>query len=169
MKSHSIIVLGLSTVLLTPVVSQAADAVITWSAPAQYKDIDHGEQNKLKFRSRVFKSLENHMIELAKQLPDQQTLKIRITDLALAGSVDYGTSNNVRLIKNIDYPKITFVYQLLNAKKKIIAKDKVKLKDMNFMSGLNNLRLNNEPFKYEKHLLTKWFKNNFAFHINHKN
>jgi len=138
----------------------AATAEVTWKNPDKYRDVDPGDGSKKRFRERTFKGFEKHFNKLAEKLSADQTLKIEVTDVDLAGDTHTGGINRLRIVKELYYPKLTFSYQLLDADKSVIKSDDVKLKDMNFMTG-GNLKYKHHSLGYEKKMLDKWFINTF--------
>ena len=147
--------------LLIPSVSFSAIAEVTWTKPSDYRDIDPGNQNREGFKNKIFSSLNKHFDKLAKKLPEGQTLTIEVTDLDLAGRIDIGTMNQIRIVKEIDMPSITFSYKLVDADKKILSEDSVKLRDSSFLRSSVAKYKSHENLKYEKHMLDKWFDKQF--------
>ncbi|BFL85791.1 hypothetical protein LFREDSHE_42410 [Shewanella baltica] len=85
-----------------------------------------------------------------------------ITDVDLAGDMrpTFGaTANDLRIVKEIYPPRMTFSYQVLENDKVIIAGDE-KLSDMGFMDGIKSLT--DKPFMYETKMLTDWLKKTIA-------
>jgi len=144
---------------------QAADVNVTWKSPEKYRDIYPGTQGKKRFRESTFKTLENHLLKLAKALPESQTLTIEVTDVDLAGDVHSSGLRQIRVIKDLYFPRIKFSFQLTNAEKETIQSGHVNLKDMNFMIR-SRLRYKNKTLGYEKQLLDGWFKDAFTDDIN---
>ena len=154
--------------LLTSQAQAAANVEVTWENPKEYTDVKPSNESRKHFRKRVFKQLDNHFVELAEKLPDGQTLQVTVTDLDLAGQVwpasfvGFGNSgSDVRLIKRIDIPRMTFSYKLLDADKNVIQESsEVKIKDMGFQDRLTS-SFRDEPFRYEKQMIKDWFNDEF--------
>jgi len=143
---------------------QAAEVEVKWSNSDKYSDMDAGEEHRKHFKERTFKSFEKHFAELAAALPEQQKLIVDITDVDLAGDVNFGGMKRVRVVKSIYFPRIDFSYQLLNADNTVVKGKEVSLKDMGFISH-TSLRYRNETLSYEKEMLDDWFKQTFAENI----
>jgi hypothetical protein len=143
---------------------QAADVKITWTEPGKYRDIYSGNQGKKRFQENTFKALEKHLLKLAKALPESQLLEIEVFDVDLAGDVHAGGMRDIRVIKDLYFPRIKFSYQLLNSEKAIILSDNVNLKDMSFMMG-NSSKYRNKSLGYEKKMLDDWFNDEFVNHV----
>ena len=159
-KSISILTIFILSILLVPN-AMAASSEVTWTDYKKYRDIREGNEGRKSFRERTFKNFEKHFSQLASTLPENQILKIEVTDVDLAGDTNAGGINRTRIVKEIYFPKMTFSYQLLGENDKIIKQENVKLKDMNFMSG-NSLKYRNQALGYEKRMLDKWFKDTFS-------
>ena len=156
--------MNLIAVLMTVLISTqaiAATSEVKWTEPDKYRDIDAGEEHKVKFRARVFKQLEQHFNKLAQKLPEGQVLKIKVTDIDLAGSTLHGGMKRIRVIKEIHFPRMEFSYQLVDAKGVEIKSANADLKDISFMMS-SNLRYRNDFLGYEKKLLDDWFKKEFS-------
>jgi hypothetical protein len=140
---------------------QAADVKVTWTEPGKYRDIYSGNQGKKRFQENTFKALEKNFLILAKALPESHLLEIEVFDVDLAGDVHAGGMRDIRVIKDLYFPRIKFSYKLLNAEKAIILSDNVNLKDMSFMMGISS-KYRNKSLGYEKKMLDDWFEGAFV-------
>jgi hypothetical protein len=136
---------------------------IVWQSPKDYRDIKSSGELQSRYEKRLFETLtENINKEAAKILKPNQKLEMTITDVDLAGDMrpTFGaTANDLRIIKDIYPPRMTFSYQVMENDKVIIAGDE-KLSDMGFMGGIQSL--NDKPFIYETKMLTEWLKKTIA-------
>jgi hypothetical protein len=105
--------------------------------------------------------LEKHFLKLAKALPESQILAIEVTDVDLAGDVHTGGIRQIRVVKDLYFPKIKFSFKLINTEKAVIQSGNANLKDMNFMMA-SRLKYRNKALGYEKQLLDDWFKGAFV-------
>ncbi|TWX55166.1 DUF3016 domain-containing protein [Colwellia hornerae] len=144
--------------------AQAAEVNVTWTDPDKYRDIDAGTEGRKRFQENMFSEFEKHLSKLAKALPVSQTLNIEVTDIDLAGDVLASGLHQIRVIKDLYFPRIKLSFTLINAEKAIILSDNVNLKDMNFMMG-GRLKYRNNALGYEKKLLDDWFKDVFANYV----
>jgi hypothetical protein len=138
----------------------SAASEVTWKDYKSYRDINSGTEGKKHFRERTFNEFEKHFAKLAESLPEDQLLKIEVTDVDLAGDTNAAGINRVRIIKELYIPRMEFSYQLLDANSKVVLADEVKLKDMNFMSN-SQLKYRNKALGYEKKMLDDWFETTF--------
>lgn len=146
----------------------AAQVEIKWEEPKSYTDVKPTNESRTRFRERTFKNIEEYFVELAEKLPEDQTLAITVTDLDLAGQVwpshFVGLSNStgdVRLIKQIDIPRMSFSYTLSDSSGNVIKSEDVKIKDMGFMDTVGTHR-NHEALVYEKAMIKDWFDETFS-------
>lgn len=160
MKKLTIALLVMLTFNLLPNVVYAATSEVTWTDYENYRDIHSGSEGRKHFRERTFKSFDKHFAKLAENLPKGQVLKINVTDVDLAGDTHSGGINQLRVIKDIYFPRINFSYELINTDGSIIASGEIVLKDMNFMMGSNS-KYRNKSLSYEKVMLDDWFTKTF--------
>lgn len=151
--------IAVAAITLSATNAHAATSEVKWKEPNKYIDIDAGRETKSSFRKRLFKRFEKHFTKLAGKLPDNKVLTIEVTDVDLAGNNRFNM-DRVRIIKEIDFPRMTFTYQVKNADGTIFKSGEAKLKDMSFMSK-NNFRYKSDFIGYEKRLLDDWFKDEF--------
>ncbi|WP_259366993.1 MULTISPECIES: DUF3016 domain-containing protein [unclassified Colwellia] len=152
--------LGLVVVLISAATAQAAQVEVKWTNPDKYSDIDAGQEHRQHFKDRTFKAFEEHFAKMAEALPEQQKLVFDITNLDLAGDVNFGGTKRIRIIKDIFFPRMEFSYQLLNADNTVVKSAEVSLKDMGFLMH-NSFRYRNESLSYEKDMLDDWFRKTF--------
>jgi len=138
----------------------AATSEVTWGDYKKFRDIDEGNENRKSFRERTFKEFEKHFAKLAETLPEDQVLKIEVTDVDLAGDTRFSGVNQMRIIKDNYFPRINLSYDLVDQDGKSIKAETVVIKDMNFMMG-SHLKYRNESLTYEKQMLDDWFKETF--------
>ena len=158
--SISIVTVIMTSILLMPNV-MAANSEVIWTDYKSYRDIKESNEGRKNFREKVFKNFEKHFTQLAARLPENQTLKIEVTDVDLAGDTRVIGIDRLRIVREIDFPRLNFSYQLLDENHKVIKSEDVVLKDMNFMSG-SNARYSNDLLAYEKRMLDEWFQDSFS-------
>jgi hypothetical protein len=141
--------------------SFAATVEMNWVKPETYDDMRSGEQNRKAFRERTFKVLEKHFIKLAKSLPQNQTLKVDILNIDLAGEINFKNTRQIRILREPYFPRMNLSYQLIGDDNEIVKSGSEKLTSLNFMQS-NNLRYSSESLGHEKKMLDKWFKREFV-------
>jgi hypothetical protein len=93
---------------------------------------------------------------------------MNVTNLDLAGDVlpasfaGLGQSmSDVRVVKPIYIPRMSFSYQLLSSDGTVLQEKEVKLKDMSF-SNSHNRFFSSDALRYEKNMIADWFEGEFA-------
>lgn len=136
---------------------------VKWIEPKSFTDVKERNFSNAKYRKHVFSQLEKHLDKLAKELPQGQSLMVSVTDVDLAGSfepasfIGLSTSmDNIRIMRNVDIPRLEFTYQLIDASGKILRSEEVNLKNMNYLYG-GSISGRNQSFAHEKKMLSKWF------------
>lgn len=144
---------------------------IEWDKPEKYRDVKPSNESRKSFREATFERINKYMNELALAFPDNKKLLMKVSDLDLAGEVWPASfvglghsSSDVRVIKNIDIPRINFSYQLLDESGQVLQEAEVKLKDMSFLDR-SNRSFQSEPLRYEKNMLKRWFNEEFDAYI----
>lgn len=149
----------------TVLASGVAEVKVGWQNPEKFTDIRPASGSKKAYQQRVIAEFDKMWSEFAKQLPPGYKFDVVITDLDLAGDVEpmysgYGagrTMNDIRVVKDIYFPKVSLDYVLYDAKNNEVARaNSVKIKDMGFMSS-GSLGFGSREFGYEKQMLEKWF------------
>ena len=164
MKKSMITLLTIATFVLLPQVTHAATTEVTWTDHEKYRDIKPSSEGRKHFRERVFKNFEKHFAKLAEKLPEGQILKLNITDVDLAGDTHVGGVDQIRIVKDIYFPKMNFSYSLFDANGIVVLSEEVILKDMNFMMG-NTLKYKNKSLGYEKKMIDEWFTETFKSYL----
>jgi hypothetical protein len=144
-----------------------AEVEITWQNPEKFRDVKPANDSRKRFRERTFKKLDEYLVELAETLPDGHKLLMTVDDLDLAGQVwpasfvGLGNSgSDVRLIKSIDIPRMSFQYKLVAESGEVVQEAEVKLKDMSFQERHNPF-FRSENLRYEKNMIRDWFNDEF--------
>mgnify|MGYP001954856005 FL=1 len=114
-----LIVSALALGFSSQVMAQAA-VEIEWDKPEKFRDVRPSNENRKKFKNATFRHIDEYMKKLAEDLPKSKKLLMTVSDLDLAGEVMPASfaglghsASEVRVIKSIDIPRITFSYQLV--------------------------------------------------------
>ena len=135
---------------------------VKWIEPKSFTDVKEPNFSSARFRKHVFSQLEKHLDELAKALPEGQSLNVTVTDVDLAGSIEFAsfiglrTMDDIRIMRNVDIPRLQFMYELVDANGQVIKTEEVSLKDMNYLNDMS-MRGRDRPFEHEKRMLSRWF------------
>ena len=139
----------------------AGEAKVTWQNPDKYTDIDSGNQGKKSMLRSIDKSFSKEFSELASKLPAGYQLLVTVTDLDLAGEVDPIPSrmmDQIRVLKDIYFPKISFDYQVLSTGGVSVLEGKaLTLKDMQYLSSTRSAQ-SSDSYYYERKMIREWFR-----------
>ncbi|MCE9685863.1 DUF3016 domain-containing protein [Shewanella sp. AS16] len=130
---------------------------ITWQNPKDYTDIRSANMKKSRYERQLFETLTHNLNkEASKLLKPGQQLRMTVTNLDLAGDMrpTFGaTPNDIRVVKPVYPPRMSFSYQILEGEQVIMAGDE-KLTDLGFMDSMPHI--SNKPYMYETKMLNDW-------------
>ncbi len=155
----SIIVIGLA--LLLPCVAQSAlvgGVKVTFVDVEKFTDILSGNESPVDAQKTVKKEFAQIFSRLGKKLPDGYQLEVSVTDIDLAGKVAYNltqSAQNLRVVKDTDWPRIKFSYTIKDASQNVLASGTEDLRDLDFATKINT---SNSEFKFEEQMLRDWFR-----------
>ncbi len=153
---NSVKTIAMAMCITLPAFAHAGESVVKWQDFKDYRDVRASSQGKASYHKQIATQFEKHFSKLAEQLPKGYKLNLEITDIDLAGDVRYGGMDEIRVVKPIYFPRIKLSYSLSDNKGSVVSEeDDVELKDMGFMDKIKMGR--DEPFFYEKRLITEWF------------
>lgn len=131
---------------------------VTWGDFNKYRDVRAAGEPRGSFHKRVKKSFDKFFAEYSKELADGQNLAINILDLDLAGDVLPSGVNEVRIMKDLHFPRMEFSYTLTGADGSVIKEGEAKIKDMNYLYHEKTWKRYREGFYYEKRMFREWFE-----------
>ncbi|MAG75300.1 MAG: hypothetical protein CL811_00960 [Colwelliaceae bacterium] len=156
MKRLLAISLILPSLLITFASSASMPVEVSWSNVEKYRDLRAANEAKSKFQQRFFKEMSNHLNKLAEQLPHGYKLTMDVDNVDLAGRITFVNGQEIRVIKDMFYPNMSFSYTLTDDKGQVLDKRETKAKGKAFMMNTNS-QLGHRSFPYEKNLLSHWF------------
>jgi len=156
--------INLSLLVLTALMAatvSAGEVKVEYKDYKKFTDMKPANEPRGSYEKRTMASFDKIFADLAKKLPEGYSWNVVVTDIDLAGDVNYmftQTGQQIRVIKDIFIPRINFSYTLFDQNKAVVAEENdLKLKDMGFMSRISNTRAD-QPFEHEKVMLERWFK-----------
>ena len=160
MQSSKKLLMLLAFTFLSSSACYAADVKVIWHSPEDYSDVSGGisENHQAYHVDKVFTTFENYFAKLARTLPKNQKLFIKVMNVDLAGQA-WGTTPQ-RTINSGTYPRLSFTYILKDEKGNVIKENKVSLKDMHFFDGTS--QFNQRFLTFETRMIRKWFKKEFS-------
>lgn len=152
---------------ITSPVTENGIVKVEWQDPASYRDIKSSNELQSRFENRFFETITKNINKKAeKTLKPNQKLVMQVSDVDLAGDMrpTFGvTTGDLRVVKELYPPRMTFTYQILEGEQVIMAGDE-KLTDMGFMQRLN--RVNERPFQAETTMIDNWLTRTVAPQLN---
>ncbi|WP_423185520.1 DUF3016 domain-containing protein [Alishewanella sp. d11] len=137
----------------------AAEVTVNFEHPEKYTDIKPTNDSKSRYQERVLKAFEGFFTDYAAKVPEGYTWQVTVTDIDLAGDVDYfagATGQPLRIVKDLYSPAIRFTHSLKDSSGKEVLAGEERLRDMGFMHSVSKVSSRNE-FEYEKNMLDEWF------------
>ena len=141
----------------------AANVEVTWTEPDTYTDIQATNDTQRHFRRNVMAALETYFQEAGATLPADQTLLVSVSDVDLAGYVEYfhpAYPFGLRVIRDVDFPRLALDYELKAADGSTISAGQDILKDLGFRFPTFSTRYA-QPLGYEKRLIDRWYRDTF--------
>ncbi|WP_017444147.1 DUF3016 domain-containing protein [Gayadomonas joobiniege] len=139
----------------------AGNSEIKWVEPEKYTDIKAPDSYTRKgYQEYVFSSFERYLEQASrKYLPDDQTIKLTVTELDLAGWVrPFGNSlEYLRVIEDGFIPRIKFDYKIIDEQGAVIDQGSANLKNM-AMSEDVIVPPGLDDFKHEFAMIKHWFR-----------
>jgi hypothetical protein len=144
--------------------AHAATVAFEYTNPDEFRDIRATEQSQPKFEQSVLREFEDEFRDQAAKLPDGQTLHVTLTDVDLAGDIEYfhhAYPFGLRVIRDIDFPQMELSYELRDASGAVLKSGDDRIADMNFHFPTYATRLNQQPLDYERALIKQWVRETF--------
>ena len=151
--------------LVAPLALRAADVAkaparveVIFDHPEKFSDVKDGEFGTEKGRDAILDQIREFVIARAeKALPAGQKLTITFTDIDLAGDYEPWRGpqfSDVRIVKSIYPPRLTFGFKVTDAAGKTVKEGKEDLRDLAFDMRLTIDR--QDPLRYENDILKDW-------------
>lgn len=151
-------ILAMTLLAMSGVVS-AAEVTVTFDEPERFTDIRPTNESRSRYQEKVTQAFERFFNAYAEKMPEGYTWQVIVTDIDLAGDVDYfagQAGQPLRIIKDIYSPAIRFTHTLRdNYGEEVLSGDE-RLRDMGFMQRLSTTGSRAE-FEFEQKMLSDWF------------
>lgn len=129
----------------------SADVTVNYVQPERFSDLPFTSWE----REAVLKDLTEHFAKLGAQLPPGQNLRVDVLDVDLAGREYPGRARDLRIVKNIDWPRIDLRFTV-EQDGRVLRSGEAQLRDMNFMDRIGRY-MDSESLSYEKRMIDDWF------------
>ena len=156
----------LLTISLTEAAAKPSALTVHFDDAEHYTDVSLSGASTDNIRQSVLDGLQDYLVTLADdKLPKQQTLSIDILDIDMAGAFEPWRTpqlTNTRIIRDIYPPRIKLHYVWRNSQGMRLAEADETLSDLNYLQFADPGYIRNDPLRYEKTLLRRWFETRFA-------
>jgi hypothetical protein len=132
----------------------AGGAEVRFVEPERFSDAGRSSSD----RERALARLAAHVKELARKLPDGQTLKVDVLDVDLAGELRPRHGQEVRVLRgSVDTPHIKLRWSLEQAGA-TVKRGEQHLTDLGLTAQPGLAAASDGDLPYEKRMLTQWFR-----------
>ncbi|CAN5187047.1 hypothetical protein BH10PSE17_BH10PSE17_28030 [soil metagenome] len=142
--------------------ASAADVTVTFIHPETFRDASYSQPfyESGALTPEVGRDVEKFLVELGrKRLPANESLKIEVLDLDMAGRIrPIGalSGDEIRVVRDADWPRMKVRYSLTRGEL-VLASGEETMTDMDFMSrGLNYA--SSDRLRFEKAMMERWFR-----------
>ena len=161
MKRRSLALqLGLLVVLTSGMQAWAAVSV-TFVEPERYTDAGvYGAE-----RERNLQTLEQHFRQQGERcLAQGESLELKVFDVDLAGHEEWWQrgSYNLRVMRDITWPRLDLAYVWRDADSKVLGEGRERVSDMSYLWRSAFVRNDTAYLPYEKAMLRDWFGQRFC-------
>ncbi|HEY1849172.1 MAG TPA: DUF3016 domain-containing protein [Opitutaceae bacterium] len=137
---------------------------VTFDHPENFTDVKDGFTPTDKGRDYILSNIRSFLVSRTEErLPEGYTLRIRFTDIDLAGDYEPQRGSrwdDVRIVKDIYPPAFKFTYSVSDAAGKVVREGTEDIRDLNFQSRV--VLDDQDPLRYEKAVLGDWARSKLA-------
>lgn len=155
--------IALATVVAATALPAAAGVEVSYKNPEKFSDASPDLPSRVP-NPRVLDGLQQELTELGiRYLRPEQTLKIEISDIDLAGEFEptpLDRTQRIRVLRDATWPRIKLHYAFYDGDQ-LRAEGDEQLKDLNYLNDSTS-GAPNDSLRYEKALIDRWFKANFV-------
>lgn len=130
--------------------------------PDKFTDFSVQGMNEDRTSSIFYSELKRFIdMEIARLLPDGVNVKLEVTDIDMAGDIQPWRNRNnadIRYVEHIYPPRMTFRYEIKSHEGNVLAAGETRIRDMNFLFGINNHFRTYNSFQYEFRMLSDWLR-----------
>lgn len=154
--------LYLSIALLASIPAARAEVDVTFTAPEKFVDAGLLRHDGARSRELAVRTIREQLVSLGQRyLAPNQTLKIEVLDVDLAGEIEWWHGPyDIRYLRDYSWPKIKLRYTLeedgqpLRSAEETVSNPSYQMSVLTTRSG--------EIMPHEKEMLARWFRSRFA-------
>ena len=154
--------LCLSVALLVTISAARAEVDVTFTSPEKYVDAGLRRDNGARAREVTLRTIREQLLALGERyLAPNQTLKIEVLDIDLAGEIEWWHGPyDIRYLRDYTWPKIKLRYTL-EEDGQAIRNGEETVSDPSYQMNVIVTR-SGEIMPHEKEMLARWFRSRFA-------
>ena len=138
-----------------------ADISVQFRKPDTFTDVRDSTGGR--FSQSYLDLLAKHLqTTAANRLRRGQKLSVIFTDIDLAGDIQPGGTNDVRIVQSSHFPRMEVSFILTDEQSVVLKQGDRRLHDLDFQTTMLSLSERNSPLAYDKRLLTDWVAEEFA-------
>ncbi len=164
MKSRLMMIAWL---VVTPWPLSATEALrVDFVEPERYTDLSLSGSTTERIQTYVLGELERYLQDLAaRSLPPSHTLHLTVFDLDMAGEYEpwrVPDLTNTRFIRDVYRPRIDLSYVWRDERGVVLAEQREQISDLAYLMLAVPYYTYNDPLRYEKAMLRRWFEERFS-------
>lgn len=145
----------------------ATEAVrVDFVEPERYTDLSLSGSSTERIQMHVLEELKGYLQDLAaRSLPPSHTLHVTVYDLDMAGEYEpwrVPNLTNTRFIRDVYRPRIDLRYVWRDEHGRVLAERREQVSDLNYLMLADPYYTYNDPLRYEKAMLRRWFEQRFG-------
>jgi hypothetical protein len=155
--------LSFSIALLGIAPSARAEVQVTFTNPESYADAALHRDRGPNGREVALTMVREELMRLGKRyLAPNQTLKVEVLDIDLAGELEWWHGPyDIRYLRDYTWPRIKLHYTLEQDGRPIRSAEET-VSDMSYQMSVTAVTRSGESMPYEKLMLARWFRSRFA-------
>lgn len=157
----SVFIAGCQSAPAIPSPASTADISVRFQEPDNFTDVRDslGGPMSQSYLDQLAKHLQT---VAARRLPAGRKLSVTFTDIDLAGDIQLGGADNVRIVQSVHFPRMELNFILTDEQGAVLKQGDRQLRDLDFQTKLLPLTERNAPLAYDKRLLTDWVNTEFG-------
>jgi len=157
MNTMSRLISSLAAVITLSLPLYAGSVEVYWENTDNYSDLGtdfHDDTTVKMFAEEMEPYIKRQVHD---HLPDNQSMRITITNVDLAGEFEpWRLADDVRIVRDIYPPRMEFDYTIYDSEGNIIESATENISDIDFMFNIGRRFVGTDEFFYEKEMFQQW-------------